>query len=123
MFLVETASNAAIVTTTTLEKEASTKLTVSAPVVAEDPPIYSFNLKRSGSNTVDDSSNRKKVPKSVVTNENTAAGKTPKLPTGASKKPGSRRLDSRKGDLEPKIIEVPTGKDQSNVTRSRLRKD
>ena len=123
VFSAETACNAAAVSPTVLEKEAMNDQIMKAPEVIEAPPLYSFSLKRSNSNCVDDGSNRKKVIKSVVTNENNAPGRNSKLPAAASKKPGSRRLDSRKGDIEPKIIEVPTGKEQSVVTRSRLRKD
>ena len=85
--------------------------------------MSSISLKRSSSNSVDDGSNRKKGTKCVVTNDNSAPGRAPKLPPVASKKTGSRRLDSRKGDVEARIIEVPTGKEQGSVTRSRLRKD
>jgi hypothetical protein len=83
VFSAEKACNAPIIASTALEKE--TKTTVKAPQVAEVPPLYSFSLKRSNSNTVDDGNNRKKVTKSVVTNENSAVGRASKFPAPASK--------------------------------------
>jgi hypothetical protein len=81
---------------------------------------YSFSLKRGSTASVEDANTRKKPTQASTPIKHSDAQKATKSCGQAPKKATSRRHESRKGDMESKIIES-IEENGKVVTRSRLR--
>jgi hypothetical protein len=91
--------------------------------VEEEAPYgqrYSFSLKRGLCTSVDDAKTRRKPTQASTPVKRSDLQKVTKSFGQASMKSASRRHESRKGDLEPKIIES-VEENGNRVTRSRLK--
>jgi hypothetical protein len=83
--------------------------------------IYSFSLKRSLALEIKDNTSRKKGGKAAVSNGSVDRSEPEKSGGAVSKKGNGRRHESKKGDLDPPILEVETEIGSKVVTRNRLK--